>query len=116
MIQAKLVIVTTLALAPISLAQHASTQSPEDAYSTRDLIAWSQLQTPQPMPQPVPERDSRIPQPQQAPDQQAKPPVDPRKQQEPAISGPEKITAAESVDGSIVSAQSNRSNAVAQDH
>jgi hypothetical protein len=56
---------------------------PEDAFGTRDLIAWSSLQKPQPMPQPLPPRDTPIPQPDQSADQQAKSPADPQHQQSP---------------------------------
>lgn len=42
-----------------------SHQLPEDAFSTRQLIAWSDLQKPQPSPQPLPPRDTPIPQPDQ---------------------------------------------------
>jgi len=38
-------------------------QVPEDAFSTRELIAWSSLQKPQPTPQPLPPPDKAIPQP-----------------------------------------------------
>lgn len=36
-------------------------QVPEDAFSTRELIAWSNLQKPQPTPQPLPPADKPIP-------------------------------------------------------
>lgn len=39
-----------------------SHQIPEDAFSTRQLIVWSSLQKPQPAPQPLPPRDTPIPQ------------------------------------------------------
>ncbi|MGH9495770.1 MAG: hypothetical protein ACRD3B_12290 [Candidatus Sulfotelmatobacter sp.] len=32
---------------------------PEDAFSTRDLVAWSHLQTPQPSPKPLPVPDGQ---------------------------------------------------------
>ena len=51
--------------------------------ATRQLIAWSQLQKPQPVPQPLPPRDTPIPQPDQQ-GQQTKPPADPQNPQTPA--------------------------------
>ena len=75
-----------LLLAPGAFPQQSKPQTPEDAYTSRDLIAWSQLQTPQPTPQPLPPRDRSLPQPEQPPDQQAKLPADPQSQQEPAQS------------------------------
>jgi len=80
---------TTLLMLGLSLfatkaiAQQRSPQTPEDAYTSRDLIAWSQLQTPQPAPQPLPPKDKQVPQPEQPPDQQPKPPADPNNQQRP---------------------------------
>jgi len=65
------------------MAQQRSSQTPEDAYTSRDLIAWSQLQTPQPAPQPLPPKDKQIPQPEQPRDQQPTPPADPNNQQRP---------------------------------
>lgn len=41
-------------------------QVPEDAFSTRELIAWSSLQKPQPTPQPLPPADKPMPGPGQA--------------------------------------------------
>ncbi len=72
-------------------AQQPAPQTPEDAYSSRELIAWSQLQKPQPAPQPLPPRDTPIPQPEQPQDQQSKLPADPQNQQEPAQSFTGKI-------------------------
>jgi hypothetical protein len=66
--------------------QQSTLQTPEEAYTSRDLIAWSQLQKPQPAPQPLPARNPSVPQPEQPQDQQAKLPADPDKQQEPAQS------------------------------
>ena len=65
------------------LAQQTPPQTPEDAYTSRELIAWSQLQVPQPAPQPLPEKDRQVPQPEQPQDQQAKLPSDPHTQQGP---------------------------------
>jgi len=68
-----------LTIAPVALAQEASPnpQVPEDAFSTRQLIAWSGMQKPQPAPQPLPPRDTPVPQPGQPQDQQSAPPGDP---------------------------------------
>ena len=75
-----------LLLAPGAFPQQSTLQTPEDAYTSRDLIAWSQLQKPQPAPQPLPPRNPSVPQPEQPQDQQAKLPADPQNQQEPAQS------------------------------
>ena len=75
-----------LMIAPGAFPQQSAPQTPEDAYTSRELIAWSQLQTPQPTPQPLPPRDAPVPQPEQPQDQQAKLPADPQNQQEPAQS------------------------------
>lgn len=78
---------------PALFAQQAQTDSrvPEDAFSTRQLIAWSGVQKPQPAPEPLPPRDTTVPQPDQPPDQQANPPADPHTQQAPAESFTGKI-------------------------
>ena len=75
-----------LMIAPVAFPQQSAPQTPEDAYTSRELIAWSQLQTPQPTPQPLPPRGAPVPQPEQPQDQQAKLPADPKNQQEPAQS------------------------------
>ena len=62
---------------------HARPEVPEDALTTRQLIAWSGLQKPQPAPQPLPPRDTPIPQPDQPGDQHTKPPGDPHHEQVP---------------------------------
>jgi Protein of unknown function (DUF5818) len=58
-----------IALGAASLAaaqdQNVRPQVPEDAFSTRELIAWSSMQKPQPAPQPLPPPDKPIPQPDQ---------------------------------------------------
>jgi Protein of unknown function (DUF5818) len=56
-----------LTITPLALGQEpqSASQFPEDAITTRQLIAWSRLQEPQPTPQPRPPRDNRIPQPDQ---------------------------------------------------
>lgn len=86
---------------PALSAQEVQTDSrvPEDAFSTRQLIAWSGVQKPQPAPQPLPPRDSPVPQPDQPPEQQANPPADPHNQQAPAESFTGKIL---SVSGKFV--------------
>jgi hypothetical protein len=48
-------------------------QTPEDAFSTRELVAWSSLQKPQPAPQPLPPRDTPIPEPGPSSEQQSGP-------------------------------------------
>src|SRR4051794_29055572 len=73
-------------IVPAAFAQQSTPQTPEDAYTSRELIAWSQLQKPQPAPQPLPPRDTPVPQPEQPPDQQAKSPGDPQTEQSPAQS------------------------------
>jgi len=77
------------AMLSFSSAQQSNPQTPEDALTTRELIAWSQLQKPQPAPQPLPPSEAPIPQPEQPRDQQSRPPAEPHRQQEPAqwISG-----------------------------
>ena len=77
-----------LATVSYGLAQQPPTnpQTPEDAFQTRELIAWSSLQKPQPAPQPLPPRDTPIPQPDQPAEQQAKSPADPQTEQSPAQS------------------------------
>jgi hypothetical protein len=64
-----------LAITPLAFGQEpqSAPQFPEDAMSTRQLIAWSRLQEPQPAPQPLPPRDNRIPQPDQHGKQPSKP-------------------------------------------
>jgi hypothetical protein len=68
---------------PALAQQPKSLPTPEDAFTTRDLIAWSHLQAPQPAPQPLPPREGQVPQPSQPPDQQPKSPADPHTEQEP---------------------------------
>jgi Protein of unknown function (DUF5818) len=65
-----------LAITPLAFGQEPqpTPQFPEDALATQQLIAWSRLQKPQPAPQPLPPRDTPIPQ----PDQQGKQPADPQ--------------------------------------
>ncbi|HEV2398368.1 MAG TPA: hypothetical protein VGS27_15605 [Candidatus Sulfotelmatobacter sp.] len=68
-----------------------NSQNPEDAFSARQLIAWSGVQKPQPAPQPLPPRDTPVPQPDQPSDQQATPPADPHSEQTPSRSFTGKI-------------------------
>ena len=70
---------------PVLAQQSKSLQTPEDAFTTRELIAWSHLQVPQPAPQPLPPRESQVPQPAQPQDQQPTSPADPHTQQEPVL-------------------------------
>jgi len=59
------------AIAPLAIGQEPrlTPQFPEDALARQQLIAWSRLQKPQPAPQPLPPRDSPVPE----PDQQGQP-------------------------------------------
>jgi Protein of unknown function (DUF5818) len=68
-----------LAVGPLSFGQEPqlTPQFPDDALASQQLIAWSRLQKPQPAPQPLPPRDTPIPQPDQQ-GQQAQPPADPQ--------------------------------------
>jgi hypothetical protein len=66
-----------------ALAQQSPPQTPEDAFTSRELIAWSQLQAPQPAPQPLPQKDQQVPQPEQPQEQQPKLPSDPHAEQQP---------------------------------
>lgn len=69
-----------VAMTTVAAAQNPKTgpQVPEDLAASRQLIAWSWMQEPQPIPQPEPPRDKRIPQ----PGRQAKPPANPQSQQQ----------------------------------
>jgi len=82
---ANMLVALALAFGPVALSQESQSrpQVPEDALTTRQLIAWSGMQKPQPTPQPLPPRDTPIPQPDQPADQQAKPPGDPHHEQAP---------------------------------
>jgi len=86
---ATLVVVAT----PWALAQQSQpdSQVPEDAFTARQLIAWSGLQKPQPAPQPLPPSDAPIPQPDQPTDQQATAPGHPHGEQRPSESFTAKI-------------------------
>ena len=93
-----LIVAFFFAVAPCALAQQPSPnpQTPEDAFQTRELIAWSSLQKPQPAPQPLPPpgpppRDTPSPQPGEQPDQQAKAPGNSQTEPSPADSFTGKI-------------------------
>ncbi len=64
-----------LAIGPLAFAQQPpeTPQSPEDALVIQQLIDWSRFQKPQPAPEPLPPRDTPVPQPDQQ-DHQGKPP------------------------------------------
>ena len=81
-----LFVASVLALSAFAFSQEGrpAPQVPEDAFSTRQLIAWSGVQKPQPAPQPLPPRDTPVPQPDQPEDQQPASPGDPHSQQSPA--------------------------------
>jgi hypothetical protein len=55
-------VVATLAYAQDVQSSH---PFPEDAFSTKELVAWSHLQTPQPAPKPLPVPDAQVPRPDQ---------------------------------------------------
>jgi hypothetical protein len=78
-----LLIPSLLLVSVAAFAQQPPPQTPEDAYTSRELIAWSQLQTPEPVPQPLSPKDKQIPQPEQPQDQQSKLPSDPHIEQKP---------------------------------
>lgn len=62
-----------LAAAALAFGQESTPvppQTPEDAFATQQLVAWTRLQKPQPAPQPLPPRDAQVPQPDQQ-DQQS---------------------------------------------
>ena len=64
MVRAMFILGTFLLSAAFVCAQNASNpQVPEDAFSTRELIAWSSVQKPQPTPQPLPPADKPVPEP-----------------------------------------------------
>jgi hypothetical protein len=65
-------------LAPFVVAQDLHSGFAEDNLASRDLIAWSWMQKPQPTPQPIPPPDKGIPQ----PDQQTEQPSSPQQHQE----------------------------------
>jgi Protein of unknown function (DUF5818) len=68
-----------LAITPLAFGQESqpTPRFPEDALVMQQPIAWTRLQKPQPAPQPLPPRDTAIPQPDQQ-DEQGKQPADPQ--------------------------------------
>ncbi|SRR5579871_256584 len=52
-----------LSTAFVCAQNEANPQVPENAFSTRELIAWSSVQKPQPTPQPLPPADKPVPEP-----------------------------------------------------
>lgn len=68
-----------LAVAPLAFAQQPqpAPQVPEDAFVTQHLVSWTRFQKPQPAPQPLPPRDTPVPQPDQQ-DKQGNQPADPQ--------------------------------------
>jgi len=76
-----------------ALVRQSSPQTPENAYTSRELIAWSQLQIPQPVPQPLPHKDKQTPPPEQPHDQQPKSPSDPHIEQETIPAEKDKVPA-----------------------
>ena len=68
-----------LAITPLAFGQEPQPAPfPEDALATQQLIAWSRMQKPQPAPQPLPPRDTPVPQ----PDQQGQQPAEPKTPQD----------------------------------
>jgi len=69
-----------LAITPFLLAQEPQKQpnprSPEDTLASEQLIAWSHLQNPKPVPEPLPPPDKGIPQPEPQQKQPVPPAVD----------------------------------------
>lgn len=65
-------------LAPFAVAQESRSGFVEDKLASRELIAWSWMQKPQPAPQPIPPPDKGIPQ----PDRQTEQPSNPQQHQE----------------------------------
>jgi hypothetical protein len=75
-----------LVTSSLAFAQEPQTApSPEDALVIQQLVAWTRVQKPQPAPQPLPPRDTPVPQPDRQ-DQQGKQPAAPQapSQQTPA--------------------------------
>jgi hypothetical protein len=74
-------LIFVLATVPLMCTQDLQSQSGPELPSNilgPQLIAWSQLQKPQPMPQPLPPPDRPVQQPDQPPDQQAAHPANPQ--------------------------------------
>jgi hypothetical protein len=66
-----------LTLAPFAVAQESQSGLVEDTLASRELIAWTWMQKPQPTPQPIPPPDKGIPQ----PDQQTEQPSNSQRQE-----------------------------------
>lgn len=67
MLRTLLIIGPLLAASAFACAQdEPKAQVPEDAFSTRELIAWSSMQKPRPTPQPLPPADKPVPEPDNA--------------------------------------------------
>jgi Protein of unknown function (DUF5818) len=80
-----------LAITPLAFGQELQpTPQYPDALESQLLIAWSRLQKPQPAPQPLPPRDTPVPQPDQQ-GQAGRQPADPQNQQTPTQSFTGKI-------------------------
>jgi len=69
---------TLLILAPFAVTQESRSGMVEDTLASRELVAWTWMQKPQPTPQPIPPPDKGIPQ----PDQQTEQPSNPQQHQE----------------------------------
>ena len=83
-----MIVAPTLLLALTSVVfgqtRQSDSQSPEDSMNSRELIAWSGLQKPQPAPQPLPPPDTAVPQPDPSQEQPAKQQPDAQAQQAPS--------------------------------
>jgi len=69
---------TLLILSPFAVTQESRSGMVEDTLASRELVAWTWMQKPQPTPQPIPPPDKGIPQ----PDQQTEQPSNPQQHQE----------------------------------
>jgi hypothetical protein len=71
-----------VALAPFAVGQDSQTHGnagfSDDTLPSRELIAWTWMQKPQPTPQPIPPPEKGVPQ----PDQQTEQPANPQQHQE----------------------------------
>ena len=81
-----------MAIATIGAAQEPQLKQdiPENAFGTRELVAWTSLQQPHPTPQPLPSPDATVPQPGSA-EQPPKPPATPQNPESPIQSFTGKI-------------------------
>ena len=71
--------------ATLTLAQEPQwkPEIPENVFGTRELVVWTNLQTPQPAPQPLPPQRAPLPQPGPSADAQSKSPAEPQNPQFP---------------------------------